>query len=338
MAINPNIPLSGRPIDTTQAVPQMQDAQMNQLKIIKQQYDNASEEDKRSAQEEMRDVFKIEGMSGDIGAIGKYVSDPKNLNTQAAMEMRDEFLADQSADKGQFMMGIKARKNLAVALGFVADAKGDEGFTLSEGQQRFDAQGNKIAGVAPRAGGANGKPLPISAAKGILENRDNLRKANNALTLIQGRGVNGAAGDTAATGIKGYMPEAVLQRADPAGVDTRAAIADLGSMVVHDRSGAAVTVSEYPRLRPFIPQVTDKPEVVAQKLQRFISEFEAVNDEAENFYNESGYNVPSMVKSKSNNLPSAAVNDLLADPSPAAQQEFDQIFGDGAAASALENR
>ena len=122
MSTDLSIPnLSVNPIDTAKPIDSMQQAEMAQLQIIKQQYDNATEEEKASAREEMKDVFKIEGMGGDVGALDKFINNPKNLNTQAAMEMRDEYLADQTPDKAQFLNGVKARKNLAVALGFVED-------------------------------------------------------------------------------------------------------------------------------------------------------------------------------------------------------------------------
>ena len=121
MAIDPNLPMMGQPVDTTQAIPQMQQQQMAQLQIIKQQYDNATEQEKADAREEMKDVFKIEAIGGDAKALDAFINNPKNLNTQAAMEMRDEYMQDQTPDKSQFLNGVKARKNLAVALGFVED-------------------------------------------------------------------------------------------------------------------------------------------------------------------------------------------------------------------------
>ncbi len=118
----------------------------------------------------------------------------------------------------------------------------------------------------PEKGGEE-KPVPISAAKGILSNRDNLRKAQTALSLLSGKTVAEMGGDKEATGWKGYVPESVLQRTDPTGVNTRAAIGDIGSMIIHDRSGAAVTAAEFPRLRPFIPLVTDSPDVARKKFE-----------------------------------------------------------------------
>ena len=125
-----------------------------------------------------------------------------------------------------------------------------------------------------------------------MENQQNLRRAEQALALVNGESVGEAKGDPNATGWKGYVPNVILNRVDPKGVDARAAIADLGSLVIHDRSGAAVTAAEFPRLRPFIPAATDDAETVKKKLSRFASEYRAVVEEASEFYKASGYKVP----------------------------------------------
>lgn len=57
-------------------------------------------------------------------------------------------------------------------------------------------------------------------------------------------------------------------RADPEGVGARASIANIGSLKIHDRSGAAVSVNEFPRLAPFVPSITDPPEAIKVKLQK----------------------------------------------------------------------
>ncbi len=140
---------------------------------------------------------------------------------------------------------------------------------------------------------ASGKPMPASAAKSYLENLANLRRAKQTLELAQGKELpGGIKGDAAATGLKGLIPNQVLNRIDPAGVETRAAIADLGSMVIHDRSGAAVTAAEFPRLAPFIPSPTDDAETVQKKLRQFVSSYEAVIADHAEFYQEQGYKVP----------------------------------------------
>lgn len=175
-------------------------------------------------------------------------------------------------------------------------------------QHITDAAGNLLA-FDPKAGtarpvlGEGGEPivgkdttkekaLPTSAAQKMMENQQNLRRAEQALALIQGKMIGGATGDQNATGLKGYLGDTILQRVDKEGVDTRAAIADLGSLIIHDRSGAAVTAAEQPRLKPFIPQVTDDPATVKKKLEGFVRTYKALVGEAVDFYRESGYKVP----------------------------------------------
>jgi len=155
-------------------------------------------------------------------------------------------------------------------------------------------------GLEPIPGGPGdkkqqGKPMPSSAVSGLLENHRNLRRAQTALQLISGNPVGDTTGDSNATGIKGYMPNQVLNRIDPAGVDTRAAIADLGSLVIHDRSGAAVTAAEFPRLAPFIPTEKDDPATARKKLAQFVKNYQAQIDDTTEFYREMGYNVPTQV-------------------------------------------
>lgn len=144
----------------------------------------------------------------------------------------------------------------------------------------------------PLIGKSMEKALPTTAAQKLFENNQNLRRAESALALIEGKDQGEMKGDTGATGLKGFLPDAVLQRVDPKGVDARAAIADLGSLVIHDRSGAAVTAAEFPRLQPFIPSAKDDPETVKKKLKRFVQVYKGITEETKSFYKESGYKVP----------------------------------------------
>jgi hypothetical protein len=138
------------------------------------------------------------------------------------------------------------------------------------------------------------KPLPPSAADGFIKNQENLRQAQKALDLISGKNVGEATGDVAATGVKGYLPNVLLNQVDPSGVDVRAAIADIGSMMIHTRSGAAVSASEFPRLQPFVPSVRDDAETAKKKLRLFVQNYKAIQDDQEQFYQDSGYNVPKL--------------------------------------------
>jgi len=119
------------------------------------------------------------------------------------------------------------------------------------------------------------------------------------LSRIRGAGEAARSNPSATGPIKGFindkLPDALLQWFDPDGTVSRAKIAELSSAVIHDRSGAAVTAAEFPRLRPFIPQIGDTPETVQAKLKQFY----AIVQEETNLYLESlessGYDVPAML-------------------------------------------
>lgn len=123
--------------------------------------------------------------------------------------------------------------------------------------------------------GPNGAPLekrqnvPQYVVEGITNNAKSLSSIDAALkSLDTPSGAN-------AVGFKGYLPNTLLNRVDPEGTNTRANIADVGSLVLHDRSGAAVTAAESPRLMPFIPLATDDAVTAKKKLIRFKQIFQA---------------------------------------------------------------
>lgn len=75
-------------------------------------------------------------------------------------------------------------------------------------------------------------------------------------------------------------------RTDPKGADARAAISNIGSLIIHDRSGAAVTAAETPRLVPFIPKIDDSAETIKKKLTRLRAEIASINSDLELEYSE----------------------------------------------------
>lgn len=165
--------------------------------------------------------------------------------------------------------------------------------------------GREVTGADGQPIRAPLKPIPASANAAIVANAQNLKRAQDALTLIQGGEVGGAKGDKNATGWKGFAPNTVLNIADPEGVETRGAIADLGSMVIHDRSGAAVTAAEFPRLAPFIPRATDDPPTAEKKLKRFVEIYQQEAQALGEIYSrDQGYR-PSPVLERSTNPPRA---------------------------------
>jgi hypothetical protein len=209
-------------------------------------------------------------------------------NAAASASTAHAGLFREQAEKSRVDREREAKGTYDPTRGILVDAR------TGTSREVLDADGNAIG-----AKGAPEKALPATAAQKLIENNQNARRAEQALALISGDDILNdageviAKGDKKATGMKGYVPEAILQRTDKAGIDARAALGDLGSMIIHERSGAAVTASEYPRLRPFIPLVTDDPETVKKKLVKFVNEYRKVTDETADFYKESGYRVPS---------------------------------------------
>jgi len=126
------------------------------------------------------------------------------------------------------------------------------------------------------------KPIPTNINTAITENANAVRKVDEAIKLVDAH--------PDAFGVKNYLGENVNQRLDPKGVEARAAVADLGSQKIHDRSGAAVSVYEFPRLAPFVPSKTDDAATVKKKLVRFKQEYEFIlNDMFDTYNKDSGY-------------------------------------------------
>jgi hypothetical protein len=137
---------------------------------------------------------------------------------------------------------------------------------------------------------ATEKAIPGQQLVGLQENLTALKKIDGALTQLDK--VPGSVG-----GIGSFLAEKfpdvggnIQNRMDPAGTNLRALIADIGSMKVHQRSGAAVTASEMPRLKPFVPGLSDDPATVRNKLQNFAAEYEAVTKETLKYFSaENGF-------------------------------------------------
>lgn len=133
------------------------------------------------------------------------------------------------------------------------------------------------------------RSIPTAAVASLTGNFGTLSRIDESLTEIE-------KAPYATNFLKGAINDVapnMINRFDPDGANARAALGDLGSTIIHDRSGAAVTASEYPRLRPFIPTAYDDAATVKMKLKRFR---EIVAEEtrlyADNFSPEMGYKRP----------------------------------------------
>jgi hypothetical protein len=129
-----------------------------------------------------------------------------------------------------------------------------------DGKPMFVSREEAISQRMSPAAHSELKQIPQGINQAIIKNVQTLRQLDDTIALL-GKNPD-------ATGYKGYLPGAILNRMDPEGVNARAGVADIGSLVLHDRSGAAVTAAESPRLMPFIPLSTDDNATVVKKLKR----------------------------------------------------------------------
>ena len=90
-------------------------------------------------------------------------------------------------------------------------------------------------------------------------------------------------------------------------------ITDIGSLVLHDRSGAAVTASETPRLLPFIPLPTDDKDTARRKLVRFKQIYEQEQQAYLDTYSkDQGYKTPKVPVAAPPNQPAMSPEDKQA--------------------------
>lgn len=124
--------------------------------------------------------------------------------------------------------------------------------------------------------------VPAATMSAYIGNNKSVRTIDETLAAIDKN-------PDALGGWNKITPDFLAQRIDPKGVKARAGIADVGSLLIHDRSGAAVTASETPRLLPFIPKTDDTPTAAKEKLKRLRAELAMMNqDMADAYSNEEG--------------------------------------------------
>lgn len=150
-----------------------------------------------------------------------------------------------------------------------------------DGKNMFVNRSDAI-GKQPAVKETADRVIPAPIAKAYTENSTALRKIDSALAEVDKY--------PAAFGLQNMRGDAISQRVDPKGVTARAIIADIGSLKIHDRSGAAVTAAETPRLLPFIPNVNDNAATIKKKLALFRAEYMAIQNDIGSMYSaDQGY-------------------------------------------------
>lgn len=143
--------------------------------------------------------------------------------------------------------------------------------TDKEGQPHFyrvpkvSGDASEVGGLTP-GGKSSGGRSTAAITKAIANNQQQLAVIEDALKELEahpeavgivehGRGLP-------------YIGDQLDQRKDTLGVNARASISNIGSLQIHDRTGAAMTAKEEPRLAPFVPNIRDTPQAIRQKLMK----------------------------------------------------------------------
>lgn len=132
-----------------------------------------------------------------------------------------------------------------------------------------EESGDQRGPIAPRATGVTAPPdAPTTRAnatmrRAMADNEASVSHIDDLITQLSKPGPEGGA----AIGWKGYIPDAVLNRMFPQGVQTRSGLQNVGSLILHNRFGAALTKTELQRAG-FIPFDTDSQATALDKLRK----------------------------------------------------------------------
>jgi hypothetical protein len=191
----------------------------------------------------------------------------------------------------------------------------------------------KVVQGGPKKALDNKEVAEIGKHLGTLQTFDDINKQLDAHPDIKmGNKVEGWV-----AGLAPEMGSALLNKIDPKGLEARANIANIGSMIIKDRSGTAVSIHEMKELRPFLPNVyMDSPDEVKRKLATLRSK---INIETKLYHDnlKSGnQQVPPELAARTrtigkggSTIPQSAIDRLQDNPGEA--KLFDDQFGPGAA-------
>jgi hypothetical protein len=203
----------------------------------------------------------IYNTNGDGAVLDQYggALDTNNPMARATIGLRGAQAGEASARAGL----SRAQAAVAEAGGKGVIQQTDEGMVLVDprnGTARpiLGPDGQQIAGKS-----GNLKPIPPQVNAKIIEGKQGLSNIDDAIAALES--------DPGAVGFTNAIPGAQTVKqlwATPQDISTRAQVANIGSLVLHDRSGAAVSASEFPRLAPFIPSPSDSKQTAVTKLRR----------------------------------------------------------------------
>lgn len=200
----------------------------------------------------------------------------QSTNRRLAMEAQGLGLRAQELQQGQQRLAQSDRE-------LVTDASGNMFFV-----SRTGAPSAVVSGPTGEALKGKGQTIPTAVTEEFVKNQANLNSIQEAYKLVEANpGAVGPATGRVPAGIRDPF-------ASEANIQTRAAVARIGSMLIKDISGATVPVAEVPRLAPFIPLPTDDDKAIKVKLNGLEKEIRNIEEERKKQYTAQGMNYPSL--------------------------------------------
>ena len=223
-----------------------------------------------------------------------------------AKETSTSAAADSQFERTMNALGLSdAKKNALRAQLLAKEVRipaAGEGKAKPPSGYRYDASGENLEVIpgGPADKQEKLKPIPANINTAISTNDMSIKRIQEALDLIKK--------NPDAIGLKNLLPGQALDRMDPKGVAARSAISDIGSLVIHDRSGSAVSVGEMQRLG-FIPTPTDRADNAKTKLEAMLK-YAKMNQQglAETYAEDQGYKPSPTLSGKSKAAPATVSN------------------------------
>jgi hypothetical protein len=264
--------------------------------------------------------MRIEAEANKPAAKGSFeqVLDLANLDPDARQKMIMAKLAHDTAppsaaadsqfERTMTLLGLSEAKKNALRSQLLAKEVRIpvEGGTAGKGKPpsgyRWDASGENLEIIpgGPADKQEKLKPIPANINTAISTNDMSIKRIQEALDLIKQY--------PDAVGLKNLLPGQALDRMDPKGVAARSAVSDIGSLVIHDRSGSAVSVGEMQRLG-FIPTPTDRADNAKTKLEAMLK-WAKLNQQglSETYGEDQGYKASPTLSGKSKAAPATVSN------------------------------
>lgn len=215
------------------------------------------------------------------GAQGGYVKTGMSEQERIRQDERDARLSGQAASLQQ--QAHLARERMQAETERARESN----------QTRRDLAG--IAAAARSGPPAAARTLPMGVESAISENATVLGAIDQAEQMLNAGKGKGAFGR-----VMGMKRTVGLERwgATPEDVELAAVVGNVASQQIKLRSGAAVTASEWPRLRPFLPVLdgpgADDAATVGRKLQKIREIIADETNARADYYERQGYAVPAV--------------------------------------------